>query len=203
MATRRTFLIGLAASAVASEAAMAPAFAMDDSMKPMPGRLVFDSRFVQARAAAAHAQGRGLPTLAFAGEVAGLWYGALLPKLRENPVPFAGLTNAGALFCLERWAWDAGMRVVLRVDHVEGDAGGWRHVPAAAMPREVAAAFNPGPADFGLHSADLVLDGCAAWRDCTHAAAPRSGEARESGAEPLVTWVIAPARFAIHPNVHS
>jgi hypothetical protein len=38
----------------------------------------------------------------------------------KQPVAIAGLTAHGPLFCLERLAWDHGMRVVFRAEHPAG-----------------------------------------------------------------------------------
>jgi hypothetical protein len=94
---------------------------------PVPGgnvaqsvfqRAVFDERFAECRAFAAELRTAGVLTSAIRGDVAALWYGDLRAHLRENRSPVAGLTDRAALFCLEELARDVGMRVVVRVDHV-------------------------------------------------------------------------------------
>ena len=47
----------------------------------------------------------------------GLAFGDLSQQWLRPPAPIAGLTARGRPFCLERLAWDHGMRVVFRADH--------------------------------------------------------------------------------------
>src|SRR5690606_29933809 len=51
---------------------------------------------------------------------------------RARPRPIAGLTARAALFCLERLAWDHGMRVVYCAEHIRRADDTFAHV--AQMP---------------------------------------------------------------------
>ena len=52
-----------------------------------------------------------------AGDMTRFWYDDLYHRWRQAPVAIAGLTAHGALFCLERLAWEKRMRVVYRREH--------------------------------------------------------------------------------------
>jgi hypothetical protein len=52
----------------------------------------------------------------FDGDITNIWYHDLQPRWQKAPAAIAGLTAHGALFCLERLAWDVGMRVVARAE---------------------------------------------------------------------------------------
>ena len=55
------------------------------------------------------------------GDITDLWFHDLDPQWKKQPVAIAGLTAHGPLFCLERLAWDHGMRVVSRVEQGSRD----------------------------------------------------------------------------------
>ena len=78
---------------------------------------LFDRRFSDSRLFSWAAQQRGIGIRPIAGDVTDVWYSELHPRWKENAVPIAGVTTYGALFCLERLAWDHGMRVVYRGSH--------------------------------------------------------------------------------------
>lgn len=88
-----------------------------------------------------------IPLQAVTGNITALWYSELQPlwlkqqglkqqglqqhvqqqqgrqqQAQQQALALAGTTGADVLFCLERLAWDAGMRVLLREEHVQ-DAG--------------------------------------------------------------------------------
>ena len=86
---------------------------------------IFDRRFAAGRRFAKSSEAHGISTRAIAGEVTSLWYSELHPLWKaaskdrsvQHPVAIAGLTTYGPLFCLERLAWDHGMRVLHRQEH--------------------------------------------------------------------------------------
>jgi hypothetical protein len=51
------------------------------------------------------------------GDITDLWFNDLDPHWRRNRVAIAGLTTEAAHFCLERLAWDHGLRTVFRAEH--------------------------------------------------------------------------------------
>jgi hypothetical protein len=75
---------------------------------------IFDHRFAAGRQFARSSEARGIATRPIANDVTSLWYSELHPLWKQQPVAIAGLTTYGALFCLERLAWDHGMRVLHR-----------------------------------------------------------------------------------------
>jgi hypothetical protein len=83
---------------------------------------IFDRRFAAGRRFARSSETHGVATRAIAGDVTTLWYSELYPLWKQNPVAIAGLTTYGPLFCLERLAWDHGMRVLHRQEHDARDA---------------------------------------------------------------------------------
>ena len=80
-------------------------------------KVIFDQRVAEAREFGREMSQLGLAVHSIDGDMTNLWYDDLYPQWRKSPVSIAGLTAHGPLFCLERLAWDFGMRVVLRADH--------------------------------------------------------------------------------------
>jgi hypothetical protein len=78
---------------------------------------LFDRRFSDSRLFSWAAQQRGIGIRSISGDVTAVWYSELHPRWKEAAVPIAGVTTYGPLFCLERLAWDHGMRVVYRGSH--------------------------------------------------------------------------------------
>ena len=134
-------------------------------------RIVFDERFEAGRRFGAEAQRLGAPVHAIQGDITSLWYDDLYLRWRNHgPAPIAGLTAHGALFCLERLAWDAGMRVVYRADEAE-------MLRAASGLRDAQ--------DWSCYAASIVL-GCPA---------PVPGKKKRpvfaASSTGLISWVIA------------
>lgn len=178
---------GVLSGAVAASALVLPsapsAWAAIAPRRGGPLRAVFDRAVPQGLAFAERARLQGVASFGFTEDMSRLWLDRLLPALREDRGPMMGLTGAGALFCFEQLAWDVGMRVRLRVDHVRGP-GGFEHFAGTNLPSAVLSRLRAANAAFGESAADMALDCRPAWGDCTHAAA--------ADAEALVTWVIAP-----------
>jgi hypothetical protein len=80
-------------------------------------KVLFDQRFAASREFGREAQWQGQSVQAFNGDITNVWYHDLHPRWRKGPAAIAGLTAHGALFCLERLAWDVGMRVTHRAEH--------------------------------------------------------------------------------------
>jgi hypothetical protein len=106
---------------------------------------VFDRRFAAGRRFARSSATRGIATRPIAGDVTSLWYSELHPLWKQRPVAIAGLTTYGPLFCLERLAWDHGMRVLHRQEHDARDA-------ARDAARDDARADTPDEPDQTLHA---------------------------------------------------
>jgi hypothetical protein len=151
---------------------------------------VFDSGVPQSLAFAERTRSMGLRSFGFAGDMSSVWFDQLLPALRAKPAPLIGLTTPGALFCFEQLAWNAGMRVGLRIDHRAG-RDGIEHLASAPLPADVRAQLGEVNRAFGSCAADVAVGSRAVWGDCTHAVVPATDGL---GARALVTWVIAPLK---------
>jgi hypothetical protein len=79
-------------------------------------KVLFDQRFAAARSFGRQAQWRGESVHGFDGDITNIWYHDLHPRWQQGPAAIAGLTAHGALFCLERLAWDVSMRVTYRAE---------------------------------------------------------------------------------------
>lgn len=121
-ATRREFLqAGVAASLLPLALPVGRTHA---DAAPALYRVLYDVRFTESVAYGREAARHGLATTGFAGDITDFWYHDLSLQWRQQPVSIAGMTTHGPLFCLERWAWDHGLRVVSRAEHpatVEAD----------------------------------------------------------------------------------
>jgi len=76
--------------------------------------VVCDERFDASVAFANAVAKRGVPVTRFRADITDFWYRDLSLVWRQRPVAIAGATKHGPLFCLERWAWDHGLRVTYR-----------------------------------------------------------------------------------------
>lgn len=203
MTSRREFLnISLVVSAVplVAHAARATALtrdARDDGLHDVVPlyKVLYDVRFPASVAFARRAAEQGAATQAMAGDVTSLWYNDLYHRWAQGPAGIAGLTARGALFCLERLAWDQRLRVVFRSEHTLTATGSMAHElsgPAALLPAACrAAAAVTWPAGM----ADIVLQ-CPAGRvvAATARATGANSGGHEPGPESLFSWVIAPWR---------
>jgi hypothetical protein len=118
--TRREFLqTGLVASLL-PWAIPGTALALDDDIAhDVPGlyKVVVDIRFAAGAAFADDADRLGASLVRITGDITDFWFHDLSLRWKQSPVPIAGLTGHGPLFCLERFAWDHGLRVVVRREH--------------------------------------------------------------------------------------
>jgi len=182
MMTRRSFCCS---TAVATVVSFAPGVLLAEKTSGVLTVSVQDTRLEQSRAFSQRLAEHGVPIFSYTADPSRLWLGTLADQLHREPSVLTGLTGQGALFCLERWAWDLGMRVAMRVDHVETVARGFWHHATAADLTPIAAAG----AAFGGHMAELLLASRAIWSDHTHAAPPKVADMI---GEQLVSWIIAP-----------
>lgn len=203
MTTRREFLqAGLAASALPfGTAAFTSADPIPDaaaaSSAPLAAtafyKVVFDERFPESVAFAAEMQRRGSVIHGITGDMTDLWYHDLHAQWRTNPAPIAGLTAHGPLFCLERLAWDYGMRVVFRAEHQYRADACMEHTLSApdALLREAANLTSAGE-QWSRQMATLVsrcpLPGPLSSASILSSSAHRGDADRD----PLFSWVIAP-----------
>ncbi len=121
MASRREFLqAGLAVSLLPVVGS-----ASEASNPPVPFyQVIADQRFPSSLAFGEEWRARGATVHSMHGDITDLWFHDLDHQWKKQPVPIAGLTAHGPLFCLERLAWDHGMRVVSRVEQDAHDQDG-------------------------------------------------------------------------------
>ena len=196
MTSRREFLqIGATASALsfAGRAAWGAGLSLHDSSASSVAlyKVLYDTRIPASVAFARRAESRGVPTYAMTGDMTRFWYDDLYHRWLAEPAAIAGLTAHGPMFCLERLAWDQGMRVVFRAEHTPSENGLIHH------------AFT-GPADV-LHEAQKLAAG-SSWCEGLADIAMRLPNGRNEidsataelppHADALYSWVIAPAKRA-------
>ena len=153
-------------------------------------RAVFDQRYEECVAFARDLEFSGVATSGIRSDVAELWYQDLRPQLRRTPLPFAGLTDRAALFCLEELARDVSMRVLYRIDRTVEQSGRVRH--AIAGPESVVEAARDIGAreDFGRVMARLASR-TDALGPSRIAPQKRTGPFSPQTGTVLVSWVIA------------
>lgn len=192
MTSRRQFMqAGLAAAAlpIAASAGFAAAVPREPAL-PLY-KVLYDTRFPASAAFAQRAAAAGLAVHAMTGDITRIWYDDLYYRWRQGPVAIAGLTAHGALFCLERLAWDQRMRVVYRGSHAAATQGVVHRFngPAPLLERAVAAAGAP---DWAASLADAVT----AYPRVPHgrgaAEAFTAAATLAAPGEELFSWIIAP-----------
>lgn len=120
MASRREFI---QASIVASALPII-AVAADVTSQPDASRfykVVFDHGFPASVQFGMEMERLGATVHGIRGDITDLWFRDLYYRWKQGPAAIAGMTAYGALFCLERLAWDSGMRVLSRTDHPAAD----------------------------------------------------------------------------------
>ena len=213
MASRREFLqVGLAATAMGSVTQVQglPGGQLPDQSLPLY-KVVYDLRYHDsiafAKRMASQLQGSGESLLyGMRGDITPFWYQELDAVWRAQPVALAGMTAHGPLFCLERLAWELGMRVIWRSEHRHVEDRLMQHTlygPEALVSRASTGAGslvrNASP--WCEQVADLLLD-CRTGNTplgkhmlTVPASAPAQQDTQiDAGTDPLIAWVIAPAR---------
>jgi hypothetical protein len=202
MASRREFLqIGVAALAlpISARAGLAPAksgLAGESAPTPLY-KVIFDERFPASRVFAAEVTRLGAPIYGIKGDITDLWFNDLDARWKKEPIGIAGLTAHGPLFCLERLAWDHGMRVVYRADHTYRADGYMEHEFSGSekMLRDAVNLSSSGP-DWSSRVANL-LTRCPANRSQASKMTVVTPTAKHADdPEHLVSWVIAPVGAA-------
>jgi len=180
---------------------------------------LFDRRFAAARLFARAIGSHAIPLRAIDADVTDLWFSELHPGWKLHSLPVAGLTTYGPLFCLERLAWDHGMRVVHRTKHlaIRDDAIAavpntrgrpskraatelWAADAAAAIagfPRSRARLAAASPAETAFAGAAVPVSAAGIpVAETAAVSASVTGEALRPGAGPegalLYSWIIAP-----------
>jgi hypothetical protein len=161
MTSRREFLkVGLAASALLPVVGARASFAGVEAPAAAVSlyKVLYDTRFAASLAFARRAAARGVAVHAMAGDMTPFWYDDLYHRWRREPVAIAGLTAHGALFCLERLAWEQRMRVVYRGEHAAAAGGGIVHRFEGPAQLATAAAKATAGVDWARALADVVAE---------------------------------------------
>jgi hypothetical protein len=193
MTSRREFLkVGLTASALLPVGARA-SFDGLETRAPIHSlyKVLCDTRFAASVAFARRAAARGVAVHAMTGDMTPFWYDDLYHRWRQGPVAIGGLTAHGALFCLERLAWEHRMRVIYCGEHAAAGGGAWAHRFEGPAPLASAAAGATFDDDWASALADIVV-ACPRGRE--EAGIARSSTVGVDAAappEPLFSWVIA------------
>jgi hypothetical protein len=198
MVDRRQFLAG-AAAAVAGTVGGGVFIDRRDEGTPLPlHAAVIDTRFSEAKPFGREMQRRGVSLRRIRGDVTDLWYHELHPRWKEGAAVVAGLTAYGALFCLERLAWDHGMRVLYLGEHRAVSAERFEHLlagPAYARIARPATFADPErwPAQVASHIARWEKPSASAAAEArAHCAGARIAISDQH----LYSWVIAPCAHA-------
>lgn len=161
-------------------------------------KVVYDRRFTDSVAFARRMQSLGLEVHGIEGDVTRFWYDDLYHAWRSGPAAIAGMTGQAPLFCLERLAWDQGMRLVFRAGHRRTAGGGVEHDLSGppVMLQESLSLAEAGNrwceriADIVAHCSSGPARSTAAQLTVISGAAP----VRPAADEPLFSWVLAPVK---------
>jgi len=198
MASRREFLqIGVAALAlpISARARLTPEISgrANQSVATPLYKVIFDQRFQSSRAFAGDVKRLGAPIYGIKGDITDLWFHDLDARWKKEPIGIAGLTEHGPLFCLERLAWDHGMRVVYRADHTYRSDGYMEHELSGSeqMLREAVDLTSSG-ADWSSRMAALLTRCPASQSQASRMTVVTPTAKQADDPEHLVSWVIAP-----------
>jgi hypothetical protein len=156
---------------------------------------IYDERFAPSLAFAREARSLGCSVRGLdRGDVTRLWYHDLYHRWRQGPAAIGGLTSPDALFVLETFGNDAGLRLRFRAEHrIAADRVEHRLRGPAELVGQ--AALGPAGEHWGARIAHLVARCPGARvtpieRDSVSMHAARAALAPQL----LVSWVLAPAR---------
>jgi hypothetical protein len=192
LTSRRDFLkVSLAASALPVAARAEIGFVTEPTI-PLY-KVLYDTRFPASVAFAERAAARGLDVHAMRGDMTSFWYDDLYYRWQQGPAAIAGLTAHGALFCLERLAWDQRMRVVFRGEHSVAADGCVAHrfegtAPLVSLAARAAVERSSWPAELADIVAECPVGGFE--RRATQSRAADAATLLPSAA--LFSWIIAP-----------
>ncbi len=162
-----------------------------------PHVAMVDTRFPESVRFGAELSRNGVALHETRGDVTALWYVHLHPLWKQRPAAIAGLSGYGPMFCLERLAWDHGMRMIFRGEHRPLPHNAVEHRLAAVPARNAVLAplAHDWPKDLAARvlalDPSLPTSGLAEQRSIT---AARS--AKRTTNETLYSWVIAPRASA-------
>lgn len=154
--------------------------------------ILSDARFPASSEFGTQAAAMGIPHLISRGDITAVWQKHLDPIWREGTASVMGLTTQEQLFCLERLAWDRGMKVLMRVEHDDSGDGALTHKIVAPPLLAEKAAFAVRSERYWPTDLAALLTSCPSSHlsgNCASRVIPSKGKLSDQ----LVTWVIAPA----------
>lgn len=158
-------------------------------------KVIYDERFPESVGFANEIKKSGIPVHGIKGDMTDVWYNDFYNQWQKSPAAIAGLTAHGALFCLERLAWDKGMRVVLRAEHRVMGEGSMQH--AFTGPARLLEHFKAMPQgnNWQEHMATMIAS-CPAktTKQCSQTVISENCETNYATDDPLYSWLIAPAQ---------
>lgn len=167
-------------------------------------KFIYDARHSDSTALAGYLQNQGLGTQALSnGDITPFWYKELSGIWAQSPVPVAGMTRHGPLFCLEQLAWQYGMRVVFKATHTPRPGTLLQH--ELNGPEALVSLGRSGPYALGKLDGrwtegigELMLS-CPTGQCAIETAQVLTPLSAEPDFQPipdeiLYSWVIAPAR---------
>jgi hypothetical protein len=156
-----------------------------------------DERFIQSRNAGDRLAAGGATLIAIPdGDVTQVWLQHIGPAWKRQPLTVTGLTARPALFCLEQFARDYGLRVVYHGEHIV-------HVEGRTEHRLLRGAQSAGLAPYDLSLAGWLWPArvAEAMANLSHETpgerfGPSAAALNPSlplGARLLTSWIIAAA----------
>jgi hypothetical protein len=130
------------------------------------------------------------------GDVTPFWFNNLSLQWRQTPLVVAGVTGHGPLFVLERFAWDYGMRVIVRAEHRRASNKSMAHElsgPDRWISRMAGLATSGDwTKSMGIALTQCTLDPCAPATLTLTEPSIFSGVENSDDVEPLLSWLIGP-----------
>jgi hypothetical protein len=157
--------------------------------------ILSDRRFPISSAFGLQAAAMGIPHLISNGDITAVWLKHLDPLWREGKASVMGLTTLDQLFCLERLAWDRGMKVLIRVEHRDVGLGDIAHKIEAPPLLAEKSALAVQSGSFWPRELATLLGSCS-HSQFSDMCANREVTSKGKLGEQLVSWVIAPANRA-------
>jgi len=194
MLNRRTFLqAGVTAVPLAAGAALALGAGQAKAggvQAVLLHTVVYDERFADSIAFASEARWMGQRTSAIRGDITKLWYDDLYHAWKNGPVAIAGLTTQDAMFCLEVFGNDAGLRLLVKGEH-RIEAGRVEHRMNGPELALAGTSLDKCGADWSGRMAQLLV-GCPATREGRTEVTAVSGSKAAHEPVTLVSWLLAP-----------
>jgi hypothetical protein len=157
-----------------------------------PSMVIIDSRFDDAVEIAQQAAQAGAQLLEQPRDVLAMWYDEVLPSLTEVRPIFGGVTTLTGFFLFRTLAADHRLRVIYSAEHSEPANGMVTHVLTGSRMTQTQFEDRETRVDWKCR-VSRVLSRCYAGVQLSPSVytTPDAGVKRR---EPLVSWIIAPAK---------